>query len=214
MLVGPGTATVQPALDVLVLAAGRRSCVGIDLRSGALVRTHEPRSNGDLLRPFDTARATIARTQIDRPEQPEAIAVETPLARTGSMFGWRVDRVLRNVSHPEHKPLFGSASPALPFWTLDGDRPSVSVLAVNSGVSVCVDARGVRCRFPWNNATVDLPLEDTSVLAMLDWLPDSPLHGMRLARAIGFQPKRLVVALSRPFQGYCYKVVAGLLPSP
>lgn len=214
MLVRPQVVEDLEDLDVLVLAAGRRSCVGVDLRSGALVRTHQPSARKTLLQPFDTARAPISPHRIERAEEPEAIALAAPLEVTGFMQGWRVDRILRNVSHPEHTPLFGCGGPAMPFWTLDGDRPSVSVVPVNSGMTVSIDHRGVRCRFIWNNGHVDLPLEDPAVLSMLDWLPSSPLQGSRLSRAIGFRPGRVVVALSRPIKGYCYKVVAGLLPNP
>ena len=214
LLVWPQLRELQQELDLLVLASGSRSCVGIDLSTGALVRTHQARSSTELLRPYDTARARIATAQTLRPEQPEALAIGTPLTWTGSLFGWRVDRCLRSVSHPEHAPLFGCAGPALPVWTLDGDRPSVSVLPVDSSFSLNVSERGVRCSFRWNTGTVELPLDDASVLSQLDWLPASPLAGRKLHRAIGFRPHRVVVALSRPIRGYCYKVVAGLLPPP
>ena len=214
LLVRPQLSELQRELDLLVLASGSRSCVGIDLRTGALVRTHQARRNTEVLQPFDTARARIATAKFDRPEQPEAVAIGSPLTWTGSMFGWRVDRYLRSVSHPERSPLFGCAGLALPIWTLDGDRPSVSVVPVDSSFSVTVSPRGVRCSFQWNTGTVELPLEDANVLSLLDWLPPSPLSGRRLRQAIGFRPHRAVIALSRPMRGYCYKVVAGLLPPP
>jgi hypothetical protein len=199
---------------MLVLAASRRSCVGVNLRTGALVRTHQPMVSTERLEPYDTAHASIAHQQIARADQPESVEIATPLSVTGSMYGWRVDRILRNVSHPERVPLFGCGGPAMPFWSLDGDRPSVSIVPATSSLSVSIDHRGVRCRFLWNNGRVDLPLEDPTVLSMLDWLPSGPLHGPRLNRAVGFRPNRLVIALSRPIKGYCYKVVAGLLPAP
>jgi hypothetical protein len=52
-----------------------------------------------------------------------------------------------------------------------------------------------------------LPLADRGAAAALD--RGGPAH---LSRALGFHPRRLLVALSPPVNGYCYKVVAGLLP--
>ena len=214
ILVRPQTTEETQDLDLLVLAAGRRSCVGINLRSGALVRTHQSEPSSVGLGPFDTARAPMLLRQTDRPDQPEAVEVQRPLTPTGVMGGWRVDRALRNVSHPGTKPLLGFVGPALPYWELDGDRPSVSVIPIDSSVSISVDHRGVRCRFVWHHGGVDLPLEDLRVLAKLDWLPSGPLRGRRLHHSLGFRPERAVVALSRPIKGYCYKVIAGLLPEP
>jgi hypothetical protein len=225
LLANPGSRRVilgetqQPAtvgeLDILVLAAGRRSCIGVHLGTGALVRTHQPRATGDQLLPFDTARALVSKSQFERLDQPEALEIATPLTWSGSMYGWRVDRILRSVMHPLNQPLLGSVSSTLPFWTIKGDRPSVSLVSIaSSSLSITVDGRGVRCRFPWNNGFIDLPLEDRSVLSRLDWLPSSPLQGSTLTRAIGFRPARAIVALSRPVNGYCHKVIAGLLPRP
>ncbi len=214
LLVRPPTLQSGADFELLVLASGRRSCIGVDLDSGALVRTHQPRKNDVVLAPFDTARSTLASHQFERAEQPESVEIAKPLQWTGTMSGWRVDRVLRSVTHPEKHHLLGTVGPSVPFWTITGDRPSVSVVPVSSSLSISIDHRGVRCQFSWNANSMNLPLEDPQVLSMLDWLPNSPLSGIRLARAIGFRPARVVVALSKPHQGYCHKVIAGLLPRP
>jgi hypothetical protein len=200
----------QAQLELLVLTSGRRTSVGVDLTTGALLRTHQP--VGEQLQRFDIARGDVSQWQTDRPDQPEGIDLSTPLTVIGQMFPRRVERFLRPLLHPTGQPILGAQGPSVPCWTLDGNRPTVAVVAPQSEVSVTVNEKGVHAHFVWNNHWMQAPLEDPAVLARLDWLPDSPLSGRRLAEAIGFRPGKLVMVFSRPKQGHCYRVVAGLLP--
>jgi hypothetical protein len=200
-------------IEILVLASGRRSCVGIDLASGAFVRTHQSLPNRELLPRFTTAIGVLAPATIPpRPEQPEAVDLTGRLEPTGRLAGWRGERMLRAVLHPEGRPILGMNGPSIPCWTIEGDRPSVALVAPTSEVRVRVTEHGVRAMFAWHRSLIDAPLEDPTLLAQLDWLPHRDLYGSTLIRAVGFRPERLVMALSRPRNGHCYRVVASLLP--
>ncbi len=198
-------------LDLLVLTASRRTCVGVDLASGTLLRTHQPVA-GEQLERFDVVHGWVSESQQDRPDQPESIDLAASLTVTGQMLPRRAERFLRPILHPNNQPILGAQGPSVPCWTLDGNRPSVAVVLPQSDISVTVSHKGVTAHFVWNQHWVEAPLEDPAVLARLDWLPDSPLSGRKLAEAIGFRPGKLVMALSRPRHGHCYRVVAGLLP--
>lgn len=200
------------AIALLVLAPGYRSCVGVDLDSGAMVRAHHPPRQRGLLRPFVVAEGVVRDPRFDRPEQPESVDLAGALQPIGHLRGWRADRYLRPLLHPKHRPILDLQGPSIHWWQLEGDRPSVALVAPESEPVVHVDGRGVRVRFAWNGSTQDLPLEDPRVLSRLDWTPPSPLRGPQLLDLLGFVPERLVVAMSRPIQGLCHKVVAGLLP--
>ncbi len=72
-------------LRMLVLASQPDGCVGIDLDSGAFVRALFP-GGGEPLEPFDVTSAPIG-DPVDPPDtvRPEAVALERPPARTGSL---------------------------------------------------------------------------------------------------------------------------------
>jgi hypothetical protein len=58
----------------------------------------------------------------------------------------------------------------------------------------------------------ELALADSSLGDDLARTGRSQLGGAALADLLGYMPTRLLVALTAPRDGYCSKVVAGLLP--
>ena len=202
----PGT-----ELQVLVLAPGRRGCVGVDLDSGAFVRVHH-RDAGRPLKPFVIGVGTVSPERIDRHEQPEAVDIAEPLQPVGALSGRRLQRVLEAIEHPRNRPLFGVHGATIPSWSLDGDRSTVALVPVGSDLGVHVGPDGVHCSFLWQGTIQRLRFEDPRLLARLDWLPRNPLRADVLREVLGLRPANLVVALSRPRQGHCYKVVAAALP--
>lgn len=218
----PQRTTVPGAeLFVLALAVGRRACVGVDLDSGAFVRVHQPggaathvASAGDGLRPLDVARGRIADREYPAHEQPESVVVDGALERVGALRGRRAERYLRPLLHPRNRPILGLFAPAVPFWTLQGDRPSVALVEPEGAPAVVLAEDGMRCRFPWQGRVLDLPLDDHRLLGRLEWTSGSRLAGPYLAHVLGFDPERIVVALSNPVAGHCYKVAAGFVHRP
>jgi hypothetical protein len=57
-------------------------------------------------------------------------------------------------------------------------------------------------------------MEDRRAIAALDAARRDRLSGKDPEGALGFRPHYLVVVLSRPRDGHCYKTVAALLPRP
>lgn len=176
-------------VQLLVVACGRRWCAAVDLDSGALLSVRwagDPRS----LAPLVLARGRVADDQgIADPMRPEDVVLREAPRPTGRMGRRRSERWLRPLLHPEGEHLLGFAGPAIPYWTLTGDRPSVAVVAPSSRPVVL----GGTCRFYWRNAVHLLPV-------MPGALDSSPAR-----------PRRFLIALSAPRDGHCYKVVASLL---
>ena len=83
-----------------------------------------------------------------------------------------------------------------------------------AGPAVLATHRGYRCQFSWRGIDHDLPLGDARLAAVLEQSGRRGFTGDALAHLLGNRPSRVVVALSAPHGGYCYKVVAGLLPKP
>lgn len=197
-------------LELAVLAAGRRSSVAVDLATNAVVRVHHPRQRE--VDPFTVVRVRVAEPTVERPEQPESIDADRPFHTIGRLAGMRCERLLRTIgAEPDHATL-GIPGPGVALWQLDGSRPSVEVVRIPHDAQISVDERGVRCRFGWDHGTEDLPIEDSRLLRQLDWLPSGRLSLRACAPALGFRPSRMTVALGRPRNGYCYKVIAALLP--
>lgn len=146
------------------------------------------------------------------PEHPEAMVLSRAPKIVGRMRGRQLDRYLRPLLHPRRLPLLGFCGPATPFWTIDHDRPSVALITPERGPVVRTTSTGVRCCFGWQGRTNEIPLDDPRVTSRLDWFPENPVQGNMLANVLGFRPTLVLVTLSAPVGGYCYKVASALLP--
>jgi hypothetical protein len=98
----------------------------------------------------------------------------------------------------------------LPMWSVN-TVPAISLLEPQSDVAITMTQTGAAVQFGWRGYTYQLPVEDRRVLRRLDWLPNSPVRGRALAEVIGFFPSRLLLGLSEPTNGYCYKTAVALL---
>jgi hypothetical protein len=68
-------------------------------------------------------------------------------------------------------------------------------------------------RFGWERDDVWLPVEDRHAGRALDAARRDRLAGKDLATALGFRPQYLLVSLTRPREGHCYKVCTAVLPA-
>lgn len=200
--------------DFLVLAAGASGMAAVDVSSGALVRVSWPGRSQDVLGPYDVVRSSLAPFDQDAAVTfaPEAIALPGPPEKVGALPARTAERLVREVVHPPRQPLFGFPGPTAPFWTLSGDRPSIAVIEPEVGPVVERQGGGFRCRFRWRKLDHDLPLDDQSVGSALLHPCARRVGARTLGRMLGWQPRRLIVALTPPVGGHCYKVVAGILP--
>lgn len=215
-MVVPAHLKLAPAgteVRLLVLASGPGGCAGVDLSSGALVRAHYSSPAATPLQPYEIVTAELAGDD-EVAFAPDSIVVADVPKPVGRLAGRRANRLLRPLLHPSGQHLLGSIGPAVPFWTLRADRPSLALIAPAGGLVVERGVDGLRCRFRWRRVSYDLPLDDPRLAGALTHPAAVSLSGRTLARAVGWAPHRLLVALTPPRKGYCYKVVAALLPKP
>jgi hypothetical protein len=200
---------------MLVLAAEAGGCVGVDLESGAFVRaTYKRRGDEGDLAPFDVVVGEVATP--DAPpdvSRPETVALARPPQRTGSLTARKSERYLTPLHHPNRAPLLGFSGATVPYWTLAGDRPSLTLVELVAGPHVRRSRGGWECRFPWHGNRHAFPLVDTRVAALLDDVGWPRYSSRDLHRLLGYRTGRLLVMLTPPRHGYCYKVVAALLPA-
>ncbi|MDP9402740.1 MAG: hypothetical protein M3P85_05270 [Actinomycetota bacterium] len=187
------TSLVGADVRLLVLAAGRQWCAAIDLGSGALVSAEWRAPAPAALPRLSIVGARLAGDGVDEgegdPMRPEAMTLAGPPQPIGRMARRRARRWLRPLLHPAAEHILGFAGPAVPYWTLTGERASVAVVAPPTPPVVA----GGECRFEWRNTTHVLPVLPAALAACPP------------------RPRQLLVALSPPRAGHCYKVVAGLL---
>jgi len=180
-------------LTLLVLSVSPLGLAAVDLDSGAVVRAGTDLLEGLVLRPYDVVSARLANSvgPLD-PTQPESVAFATAPRPVRHLTARRAERWLRPVLHPEWTHLLGFAGPAVPFWELDGTRPSVAVIPARAAIGHDDDGL-LRCRFLWRTLLHDLPMV------------------VRRGTPLPREAARVVVALTTPVEGHCYKVVTGLL---
>jgi hypothetical protein len=201
-------------LRMLVLAPQRDGCVGIDLDSGAFVRAIYDPHDGEPLEAFDVTSAPIG-APLDPPDtvRPEAVALDAPPERIGSLRGRRAERYLQALRHPPHGPLLGFPGVTVPYWTLSGDRPSLGLVEPSDGPLVLAGPGGYECRFGWQGSIHQFPLGDTRLATELYRLRRRRSSPRELTRILGYRPDRLLLVVAGPTDGHCTKQVAALLPA-
>ncbi len=214
-----------------MLAVGPEDTTAVDLHSGAFVRLRTeragaeqgaaqrstPPADGQFLLPFDVVDATLAEDpERDDPAQPEAVTVTGPPDLVGAMRGRRTRRLLKGLVAPPEQHLLGFAGSAAPYWEFHGMRPSVALVMPTRGPVLFrrQEDDSVWARFGWPRSDHWLPVEDRRALACVSAAGLDRLWGRSLAGALGFQPYYVLVTVSRPRHGHCYKTVAALLPRP
>jgi hypothetical protein len=145
---------VGAELTLLVLGTSPFGLTFVDLASGALVRAAVDVSG---VRPFDVVRTDLDAEQEHDPTQPEAVRLGSVARIVDHIDPRRAERWLRPLLHPTNTHLLGFAGPAVPFWELDGTRPSVAL--VDAPAEVYAAAGGLpRTRFVWRGLVHDLPI--------------------------------------------------------
>lgn len=203
---------VGAELRMLVLAADTGGCLGVDLQSGAFVRARYSGESPQFA-PFDIVSGQIADANhpIDA-SRPETVYLDRAPEPVGSLPPRRAERYLEPLQHPRRRSLLGFAGSMVPYWTLTGDRPSLTLVDLPAGAQVRREAHHYECRFVWQSVRYHLPLVDRRLLDRLDGVGWPRYSSRDLESVLGHRVRRLLVALSPPHDGYCYKVVAALLP--
>jgi hypothetical protein len=201
----------------LVLACADEDTIALDLATGAVIRLRIawPEGVEPVLAPFDVVEALIASDpERDDLAQPEAVTLASTPSSLGPLRGRQVRKMLKRVAAPAERKLLGFAGTSLPYVEFRGMRPSVAMVTPSRG-PVIFRRRSdstVWARFGWPRSDNWLPVEDRRTVAALWASRRDKLSGKDLANALGFKPRYVLVALSRPRDGHCYKVVNGLLP--
>jgi hypothetical protein len=204
-------------LSLLVLACTEEDTIAIDLASGALIRLRVPWPIGHDpdLAAFDIVEVALAEDpETDDLAQPEAATAAGLPVHVGSMRSRRARRLLQALIASPDGPLLGFPGNSAPYWEFRGQRPSAALVVPSRGPQFIRRARedSTWVRFGWDRDDVWLPVESAGPTRALDAARRERLSGKALATALGFRPYYLLVSLTQPRDGHCYKVCTAVLP--
>ena len=204
-------------LHLLVLSSTSEDTTVVDLATRTVMRVRVPWPEGHEpdISTFDVVEVTLA----DDPErddlaQPEATTVADLPRHVGTLRGRHLRKLLRRLVASPDGPLLGFPGPSAPYWEFRGFRPSVALIEPTRRPQLIRrQADGSTwVRFGWDRDDVWLPVEDRNAARALDAARRERLSGKSLATALGFEPQYLLVTVSPPRDGHCYKVCAAVLP--
>ena len=200
-------APVGARVRLLLLAPGECEAACVDLDTGGLVwAVWDPEASNVVpirLRALDVVTArTVANPAPPDPSRPETIELVDPPVAIGRLRGRRAQKLLTPLHHPEKNELLGFAGEAVPYWTLAGDHPSMTIVKPHGDVVLGPGTEGLMVRFRFRGHVNELPCTDPVAHEAVE------KRGGHLLRA----KRRLLVTLSPPYLGHCYKTVPALLP--
>jgi hypothetical protein len=204
-------------LHLLVLASTLEDTTVVDLATRTVMRVRVPWPEGHEpdITVFDVVEVTLA----DDPErddlaQPEATTAADLPRHVGTLKGRQLRKLLRRMVASPEGQLLGFPGPSAPYWEFRGFRPSVALIEPTRSPQLIrrrADS-STWVRFGWDREDVWLPVEDRQAARALDAARRDRLSGKGLATALGFDPQYLLVTVSQPRDGHCYKVCAAILP--
>jgi hypothetical protein len=199
---------------MVVLAQVPSGCAAVDVSSGSLVRAEYAGQPPRPLRPLELVKAVLGEDLFGPdPTQPEAVVLAGPPEPVGQVRPRQLKKLLAPLLLPEGAEPFGFPGSAARYWMVPGDRPSLALLRPEAPPTLVLRRDGhPACRFGWRRAQLELPLLDLTAGQALTDSGLAGLSGKLLAQWLGFDPAYLVLALTPPRAGHCYKAVAGLLP--
>jgi hypothetical protein len=204
-------------LHLLVLSSTIEDTTVVDLATRTVMRVRVPWPPGH--EPDITAFDVVEVTLADDPErddlaQPEATTAAELPRHVGTLRGRPLRKLLRRMVASPEGPLLGFPGPSAPYWEFRGFRPSVALIEpTRSPQLIRRHADGSTwVRFGWDRDDVWLPVEDRHAARALDAARRERLSGKSLGAALGFIPQYLLVTVSPPRDGHCYKVCAAILP--
>ena len=204
-------------LHLLVLSSTVEDTTVVDLATRTVMRVRVPWPEGHEpdISTFDVVEVTLAEDpERDDLARPEATTVADLPRHVGTLRGRHLRKLLRRLVASPDGPLLGFPGPSAPYWEFRGFRPSVAIIEPTRRPQLIRrQADGTTwVRFGWDRDDVWLPVEDRNAARALDAARRERLSGKSLSTALGFEPQYLLVTVSPPRDGHCYKVCAAVLP--
>ena len=223
----PPRTTPGTELTCLVLSPGPEEWVGVDLGSGALLRSRPAGGRAlqqvrtadgtpRLVGRFDIVALTLAEDEEPPdPARPEAIVALGPPTLLGRARRHPARRLLEQLASPERTgaSLLSTWGPSIAYIDLDGTAQSVVVIETSPrSLELSVRADGeVIATISWSGITRTVLVTDP-VARRAAFAAEHPLRRGELVETLGFRPSYLICGLAAVRQGHASKVVLAVLP--
>ncbi len=215
-LLAPRALVVGAEVRLVVLAQSDGELCAIDRASGAFVRVDLDGSEQPPLHRYDIVSAELSvADEIPDPARPEAARASAPLRPMGRLRGRRARRFMSSLVLPPGQALLGFPGPSTTYWDIGGTDPSLALIKAERGPQLILrEDQTVRARFVWSGMEHQLPVSDPDLVEAMRSSQRTRLASPQLDEALGFKTAYLLVALSPPHEGHCYKTLAAALPNP
>lgn len=202
-------------LKIAILVSAEDESIVLDTENQILIRTELPGSVRSICGVFEMVTCHFDRNpnNID-PSRPETAKVQGDVHLTGKRLRRRkAHKLLKPLIAPNHSALLGFRGPAASYWTVSGNYPSLTVVSPDRGPILLLRKDGsLWLRFGIGPNVEELPLIDNRIITTVRSSGSRKFSGKKLQNVLGWKPRLIVVGLSAPQNGYCYKTVLGLLP--
>jgi hypothetical protein len=207
--------TKKSVRKLCLLVVSATDSVVVDLKSGLMFRCEIHDSLLSICSPFDVIEVgAISKPKENDPAKPEYVELMGNAKSTGKRLRKRkVHKLLKPLISKGKTPLLGFRGPSASYWTLTGFQPSLAIVIPDRGPLLIRRKDGSAwVRFGFGQFVEELMVQDKSIQAALNETVRSRFVGKQLAQFLGWKPKYLIIGLSSPVNGHCYKKVLGLLP--
>lgn len=212
----PMVLRVGSEVRLVVLAPGIEECAALDRASGAFVWIELLGAEPHQLQRFDVVAAQLTLDdEIPDPARPEAVRLGRPLETVGRFRGRGARRFLNSLVLPPGQPFLGFPGPSTRYWSITGTSPSLALIVPDRGPQLLRRRDGnLKARFLWGGVEHQLAVGDPQLVDAMLASGAARLSESQLESALGFRPEYLLIALTPPIDGHCYKTVAAALPKP
>ena len=203
----------------MVLSSRVGECCAVDLETGAFVRASWPGAPLVDVRPYQVVLGHFGPYEgVPDPGRPEAVKLVGCPEEAPSIKGRQVRRYLRDIVTAPGQALLGFPGLDIPYWTLNGAYPSVAIIQPEGDVQVRVrrEEQMVWGHFRWGRMEQSLAVLDSELAHYLAAAVGDRIELAKqgLEQLLGFRPYYLLVLLTPPIEGRCYKTLGAFLPKP
>jgi|GEM_PF-6013682 hypothetical protein len=197
--------------NIVLLANKDKELFAIDLRSKALIRISIPECSF-YIKPMTLATAlNLEPLKEINDFFPDAYEAKDVIFYNYKLPNGKAKKLIAQYLAPQNNPLFGLRGQSIKFNTMSGNYPTIAIVEPNKGPFI-LSTSPIYLRFSLGVTTEVLMLANEYLTNLFNSQKIKQWNLKVLSLKLGFKPKRLLVILDRPFEGYCTKIVVGFLP--
>jgi hypothetical protein len=146
------------------------------------------------------------------PSRPDMVHFKDIFLSKKQLKNRKLKKILNELLAAKNEPLFGIRGFKVSYYVLSGGGPSVALAKPEKGPYLIIRSdRSIWIRFGYGTVAEELPLTDDDIASRLKGEKEFVFNKKSFSQIFGFKPRLLVAALCPPKDGYCSKVICGIL---